>query len=476
MEHKTKNKSSGHKKWYQKVPHVFVLLILIIFVCTLLTYIIPAGEFNRVAIKGSTQKIVEGGSYHKVAQAPVSFLEMFKAIPQGFAASASIIAMILFSAGAFQVMTESGAIENVLGKLLYRIGRKKGSGIIVIWVVTFLFSLMGIFIGPEVHVPFTIITVAVALGMGYDAITGMAMVLGGAVGFATAPINASTIGTCDAISGLPLFSGIGLRTAFWFVSTIVACTVISLYAGKVKAKPQTSFVYGMDTKGLGFQKEFGECKVTKRHIGVFVCLAGIFTATIIGCTQFGWYLDEMTAIFIIGGIVAGIIAGFGADKITECFIKGASNMIFGVMCIGIARGIQIVLENGKIADTIIQAVASPLHGMPTIVGALTMTLVHGAINFLIPSGSGQAAATMPIMFPIGDLLGMTKQTSILAFQIGDGITNILYPTVGSLMAICALARVPFEKWFKFAIRMVAAIYLVGWVFVIIAVKINWGPF
>lgn len=317
---------------------------------------------------------------------------------------------------------------------------------------------------------------AVALGMGYDAITGMAMVLGGVVGFATAPINVSTIGTCDAISGLPLFSGMGLRTAFWFVSTVVTCIVISRYANKVKARPESSYVYGMNTEELGFHKEFGQCNVTRRHIGVLFCLVGIFVATIIGCTQFGWYLDEMTAVFIIGGIVAGIIAGFHSDKIASCFIKGASNMVFGVMCVGIARAIQIILENGKIADTIIYTVASPLQNMPTIVGALSMTLVHGIINFFIPSGSGQAAATMPIMFPIGDLVGMTKQTSILVFQIGDGVTNLLFPTVGSLMAICGLARVSFEQWFKFALRLVLAIYLVGWIFVIIAVMIRWGPF
>ena len=174
------------KKWYARVPHVFVLLLFIIVLCTILTYIVPAGKFERVGVEGTSQQIVVAGSYHEVEQSPVSFLGMFKAIPQGFAASASIIAMILFSAGAFQVMTESGAIENVLGVALYKAG--KGKDIIVIWVVTFLFSIMGIFIGPEVHVPFTVITVAVALGMGFDVIVGVAMVLGGSIGFATAPI------------------------------------------------------------------------------------------------------------------------------------------------------------------------------------------------------------------------------------------------------------------------------------------------
>lgn len=466
----------NEKKWYRKVPHVFVLLFIIILASTICTYIIPAGEFDRVMSSDANRMIVVEGSYHRVEQSPVGLLDMFKAIPLGFAASSSIIAMILFSAGAFQVMNASGAIENVLGVFLHKVGSRKGGDKIVIWAVTFFFSVLGIFIGPEVHVPFTVITVAIALGLGFDAITGVAMVLGGAIGFATAPINASTIGTCDAISGLPLFSGMGLRTIFWFCSTTLACIIISHYASTIRKDPTKSLVYGLPQENAGFAKDMSEYKVTKRHILVLLCLAGIFAVTIVGCTQFGWYIDEMTAVFIIGGIVAGIVAGFNADKITECFIKGAENMVFGALCVGIARAIQVVLESGLIADTIINAAVTPLEGLPTILGAILMTVVHGLINFIIPSGSGQAAATMPIMFPIGDLIGMTRQTSILAFQIGDGVTNIMYPTVGSVMAVCALAHVPFEKWFKFSLRLVGGIYLVGWVFVSIAVLINWGPF
>lgn len=464
------------KKWYKKVPHVFTLLIIIIFFCTLLTYIIPAGEFNRVSVEGTSREIVVAGSYHNVESSPISLLDMFKAIPEGFAASSSIIAMILFSSGAFAVMSESGAIENILSIFLKRSRKKKQSGIIVIWTSTFLFSILGIFIGPEVHVPFTVITVAIALGLGYDAIVGIGILLGGAVGFSTAPINAAVIGTCDAISGLPLFSGMGLRTVFWFCSTVATCIVITLYANKIKKNPKKSYVYGLDTTGLELLKEDDKVKVSKRQYGVLLCLLGIFITTIIGCIQFGWYLEEMTAVFIIGGILAGFIAGFNSEKIAQCFINGATNVVFGALCVGIARGIQIVLENGHIADTIIQAAAEPLTSLPTIIGAIAMTIIQALINFLIPSGSGQAAATMPIMFPIGDLLGITKQTSILIFQIGAGIPDLLYPTVGSLMAVCALAKVPFEKWARFAIKLSAVIFLLGWIFVMIAIAIHWGPF
>lgn len=201
------------KKWYMKMPHVCVLLLIIIVICAILTYIIPAGEFDRQQIEGTSRAVVVAGSYHRVEQEPIGFIDTFKALTQGFQATSNIIAMILFSSGAFKVMTECGMIENLLGSMLSRVGKRKNSGTMIIWIVTFVFSIIGIFIGPEVHVPFTVVTVAISLAIGYDLIVGMAMVIGGSIGFATAPINASTIGTSDAICGLPLFSGMGLRTA-----------------------------------------------------------------------------------------------------------------------------------------------------------------------------------------------------------------------------------------------------------------------
>lgn len=465
-----------NKKWYMRMPHVCILLLIIIVICAILTYIIPAGEFDREQIEGTSRAVVVAESYHRVEQSPVGFMGTFTSITKGFQATANIIAMILFSSGAFKVMTESGMVDNLLGGMLGKLGNRKNSGSLVIWIVTFIFSIMGIFIGPEVHVPFTVVTVAISLALGYDLIVGMAMVIGGCIGFATAPINASTIGTSDAIAGLPLFSGMALRTAFWFCSTCATCVVISRYAKKVKLAPEKSYAYGIDTTGLGFSKDISQCHMKGRDWVVLACLLGIFALTIIGCTKWGWYIDEMTTVFILGGIAAGIVAGFNGNKIVNCFIDGAREVVFGAMCVGIANAISIVLSQGHIMDTIIYALSKPLSSLPTVIGAILMTIVHGIINFFIPSGSGQAAATMPIMFPIGDLVGMTKQTSILAFQIGDGVTNISIPTMGSLMAVCAIARVPFEKWFKFAIKLVGVIYLVGWVFLAIAVGINWGPF
>ena len=148
----------------------------------------------------------------------------------------------------------------------------------------------------------------------------------------------------------------GLRTIFWFCSTVMACLIITHYANKVKANPEKSFVYGIDTTGLGFTTAFSDCKITKRHVGVLLCLAGIFGFTVVGCIKWGWYLDEMTAVFIVGGIIAGFVAGFNVEKITDCFVKGATNLVFGAMCVGVARGIQVILENGHIDALVLHTV------------------------------------------------------------------------------------------------------------------------
>ena len=313
------------KKWYQKMPHVCILLLFIIIICAVLTYIIPAGEFDREQIEGTSRAVVVAGSYHPVEQAPVSFMTTFKSLTKGFQATANIIAMILFSSGAFKVMIEAGMVENLLGSLLGKVSKRSNSGPLVIWIVTFVFSVIGIFIGPEVHVPFTVVTVAIALAMGYDLIVGMAMVLGGSIGFATAPINASTIGTSDAICGLPLFSGMALRTCLWFCATCVTCLIITHYAETVRKTPERSYAKGIDTTGLSFKKDVSECHMQGRDWGVLACLIGIFAFTVIGCTQWGWYIDEMTTVFILGGIAAGIVAGFSGNKIVECFIEGAKD-------------------------------------------------------------------------------------------------------------------------------------------------------
>lgn len=471
------NNSKEKVVWYKRFPHIYVILLAIIFLSAILTWIIPAGEFLRTDIPGTTRKVIVPNTYKIIESSGASLFDIFKAIPIGMRMSADIIFLILISSGTFKIIQSTGAIENALGVFLNKVNKIKNGGIITIWVTTFIFSSIGIIVGPEIQIPFTLIGVSIALGLGYDLIVGLAMVMAaGGIGFATAPINMSTIGTAGIIGGLPLFSGAGLRSVYWFVSTCVVAGYISWYAINIKKFPEKSLVKDVNLQDLTLNKKLSEYSISRKDIKVLMTLLGIFIMLIVGPLKFNWYLIEVSATFLIGGIVAGFVGGYNINKTIDIFVKGAGEMMMAAFIVGLGRAIQVILEDGRIMDTIIHILSEPLQRFGPISAGVLMTFVHGVINIFIPSGSGQAAATMPIMFPLGDILGMTRQTSILAFQIGDGITNIIYPTLGSVMAMCAIARVSFEKWVKFALKLVLLLYITGWIFLVIAIKINWGPF
>lgn len=467
---------TGKKTWYERIPNTFVILFALIVFAAILTWVVPAGEFERV-VGADGRSLIQPGTYHAVDQAPASLFDIFLSISKGLQGSANIIFMILLSSGAFKVINSTGALENSIGVMLRVINRSRIPATAVIILITFLFSALGLVVGPEIQIPFTIIGVSIALGLGYDLIVGLAMiVVGGGIGFATGPICASTIGTCDAICGLPLFSGMGLRTANWFCCTLVSSLVIAAYARRVKKDPSRSYTKDISTEGLGFSRSLDEYHIGSRDKLVLLVLLGLFLCLVIGPTVLGWYLDEMMTVFVIAAILTGFIAHYSADKAIGIFCQGAGEMFSAAMMVGMGRAIQVILENGHVLDTIVSALSAPLTNFGPYLAAILMTLVHGVIDFVIPSGSGQAAATMPLMFPVGQMVGLTDQTSILAFQVGAGISDLVYPTLGSLMAMCGIARVPFGQWVKFAIRVVLVLYPVCWAFLLLAVRINWGPF
>lgn len=467
---------TGKKPWYERIPNTFVILFALIVFAAILTWVVPAGEFERV-IGADGRSLIQPGTYHAVDQAPASLFDIFLSISKGLQGSANIIFMILLSSGAFKVINSTGALENSIGVMLRVINRSRIPATAVIILITFLFSALGLVVGPEIQIPLTIIGVSIALGLGYDLIVGLAMiVVGGGIGFATGPICASTIGTCDAICGLPLFSGMGLRTANWFCCTLVSSLVIAAYARRVKKDPSRSYTKDISTEGLGFSRSLDEYHIGSRDKLVLLVLLGLFLCLVIGPTVLGWYLDEMMTVFVIAAILTGFIAHYSADKAIGIFCQGTGEMFSAAMMVGMGRAIQVILENGHVLDTIVNALSAPLTNFGPYLAAILMTLVHGVIDFVIPSGSGQAAATMPLMFPVGQMVGLTDQTSILAFQVGAGISDLVYPTLGSLMAMCGIARVPFGQWVKFAIRVVLVLYPVCWAFLLLAVRINWGPF
>ncbi|MBO0420435.1 MAG: YfcC family protein [Vagococcus fluvialis] len=462
------------KKWWEKLPHTYVILFSMIVLAAILTWILPAGQFQREVVEGLNNPVVIPGSYERVPQQGVGLFGIFLAIPKGMVGSASIIFLILLSTASFGIINSTGALENGIGMLLNKINNSKTPKVAVIWLITFLFSLLGIIVGPEIQIPFTLIGVSIALGLGYDLIVGLGMIMGGGyAGFNFGPINASILGTSQSIAGLPIFSGMGFRLVVWFVMTCLVALITTLYANKIKKKPEKSLVKDVDTEGLGFSKSLDEYKMNGRHKVVLLVLIGMFVAIIYGASQLGWYLDEISTVFVIGGLTAGYVYGYKTQEIIDLLIKGVSSAASIALILGIARGIQIVLEQGMIMDTIINSLSAPLTNLGPTVGAIAISIITAIVHFFIPSGSGLAVSIMPVLSPLGTIMGLTQQTTVLAFQFGATIPNYIFPTIGASMAMLGLARVPIDRWLRFAIKLTLIMFALSWVFLAIAVAIGY---
>lgn len=432
----------------QKFPHTYAILLSVVVIGALLSYIIPAGEYDRTEEDGQT--IVVSGSYSPVEQNPVNFFELFMSIPTGLMEASNIIFYIFLIGGAFGIIRATGAIEAVIQKTMDSV---KGNEKLMIPVIMTVFSVLGFTTGmAEEAIIFVPIGIVLAVALGYDAIVGTAMVtLGAASGFIGGMFNPFTVGIAHDIAELPIFSGWGFRTVVYVFVLGMAILYVMHYAKKVKKDPERSLVYNENKAGqINFTEdvfEFEELK--RRHIFILsVFLIGIIV-NIYGIFQHGWFLTELSANFFLIGLLAGFIGGMKMNAIFDAFIEGMKLVVFGAIIVGFARAILVVLESGLIIDTIIHSMSGVLDNIPTAFTALGMLVIQVIINFFIPSGSGQAVTTMPIMIPIADLQNMPRQIAVLAFQYGDAITNTIIPTSASLMGVLAVAGIPYLRWVQF---------------------------
>lgn len=455
------------------VPHVYVLLIGLMLLCSILSYVIPAGQYDMVLVDG--REIVDSQTYHAVEQTPVTLMQFLSAIPRGMQQAAQIIFFIFIVGGAFEILQETRAIEAGIGSLLKLL---KGKTWIILPVITTLFSLGGAVFGmSEETIPFIPIFVSLCIAMGYDSITGAAIVLcGAAAGYAGAFMNPFTLQVAQGIAELPLMSGIEYRVVMFVVFTGTAIAFIMWYANRVKKNPKLSGMYEIDCTreggmDLAHMKAFG----TKEKL-VLLVFVGAIALLVFGVVRWGWYMDEISALFLGMSMLIALIAGMNPNQYASILGRGMAGIASGALVVGIARGILVVLTDGNIIHTILYAASSVLGSLPPMVSAVGMYLFQCLLNFLVPSGSGQAAVSIPIMAPLGDLVGVTRQTTCIAFQIGDGISNIFTPTSGFFMASLALGKIPWAKWAKWILPLIGIQYVVGAGFVMIAQLINLGPF
>lgn len=460
-----------------KIPHTYVLIFGIIILVSVLSYIIPAGEYARVKDTATGRTVVDATSFKNVEGKPVNLLQMLTAIPRGMTAAASIAFFILIVSGSFQIVHATGTIEAGIYKTAKAL---KGKEQALIPIFMFLFSLTGAFMGfAEENLVFIPIAIALSRACGFDALVGVSLVtIGGAIGFNAAMMNPFTVGVAQGIAELPLFSGIGMRFAVWVVVGLVSVVYVMRYAKKVRANPKLSLVAELEIEDgkLGAFDFSNDTKLTIQHKLVLLTLVCGFIAIVYGVYKWGWYFNEIAAVFIGIGIIAGLVSKITPSKMAEEFILGAKAIVYGALVVGIARAILVVMQDALILDTVIYGLSNIIGYLPKSLAAVGMYLTQVVINFFIPSGSGQAAATMPIMVPLADVLGITRQTAVMAYQFGDGFSNTIIPTASTLMAMLAIAKIPYETWIRYYWKLFVLWLAIGTVFIIVATSISYGPF
>ncbi|MDE4085677.1 AbgT family transporter [Planococcus maritimus] len=448
------------KKGGDKIPHTYAILFLIMIAAMVASYLIPAGQYEREEVDGRT--VVIDNSFAEVEQSPVGFFELFKAIPTGMSEASSIIFYIFLVGGAFGIIRATGAIESGIAKVVDKLEKREK---FLIPIIMILFSVLGATIGmAEEVIIFVPIGIAVARAIGFDAMTGTAMVsLGAASGFIGGMLNPFTVGIAQGIAELQIFSGIGFRFGAYIFFLSFAIWYVMRYAAKVKKDPTQSVIYEIEKRAQkSSTKDQAEAlgAFNWRHGMVFVFLAVGLGINVYGVFEWGWYLTELAASFVIIGFAAGLVGNLGVNRMFDAFVDGMKLVVFGALIVGFARAILVIMEQGVIMDTMIHGLSSVISGLPNALTVIGMFFTQVVINFFIPSGSGQAATTMPIMTPLSDLLSIERQVAVLAYQYGDGITNSIIPTSAALMGYLAVAGIPYEKWVKFVWKLV-----VGWLFI-----------
>ena len=429
---------------------MIISLVLILF--TILTWVIPAGEYAREVVDGRT--VVMAGTYEAMEASPQGLGELLVAPIKGFVGAAHIIAFVILVGGAFSILTATGALDAGLGSVLKYAERNPSSKHFVVPVLMVIFSLAGCTFGmSEENLVFILITIPLARSMGYDNLVGVAIpFLGSAAGFAGAAINPFTVGIAQGIAELPIGSGAGYRWAVWAVFTIVAIVFVMLYIRKLERNPEKKLVTDDDDQSIYETKEPPLLDLPRKLVLILFVLA--IALLMYGANQLGWYIDEISALFIALGLLSAIVTRMSVSKTVSSFTEGAKDMLTAAIIIGVSRAVLVVAEDGKIIDTVLYAMANGVEDLPDTISVQMMFFVQGALNIFIPSGSGQAAITMPIMTPLADILGIARQSAVLAFQFGDGLLNVIIPTSGVTMGILSIARIPYSVWLKWVWKLI----------------------
>jgi len=441
-----------------RFPHPLLLLVGGVLLAALLTWVLPAGEYARQHDPITDREVVVAGTYHVVPRQPVGPFAALVAIPQGMINAADVIFFVFLVGGAFSVVERTGALTQGINGLVRALGRRET---LVIPVVSLAFATGGAL----EHMQEEIIALIPALllltrRLGWDPLVAVAMSLGSAaIAAAFSPIDPFQVGIAQKLAHLPLLSGAGFRLVVMVPALALWIWWTMRYAARTRrAKEDVS------TDAVA--------RMSARSALVLAIVLMTFAVFVFGVFRLGWDFTQMAALFFVMGVVAGVVGGLGLTGATESFVEGLRSMAFAALLIGFARAITVVLAQGKIIDTIVHGLSEPLGAMSVLASAAGMMAVHTAIHVPVPSVSGQAVLTMPVLVPLADLLGMSRQVMVLAYQYGCGLCEIMTPTNGALMAILAAAGVRYERWMRMALPLWIALLALGLAAIAIAIAIG----
>jgi uncharacterized ion transporter superfamily protein YfcC len=455
------------------IPHPITLLSIIILAAAIATYLVPAGVFDRIEVDGRLR--VVPGSYHSVPQQPLGFLDLFLAFSGGFRSAVDIIFVVISSGIMFGILQKTRMVEQSIGTFIKKMGRERRFLIVVI--MTYLFGLLGVGVGYENNIAMMPIAAITCLALGGDLMLAAGVAVGGVtVGFGLSPINPYTVGIGHQLSELPMFSGALLRSALVFAALSMVAIFNVRYFRRILNSPEKSMTKDISADGLKLEKPIESYKMSVNTWLVLLVFVGGLAYMLFGIFTYHWYIREISALFLIISVTSALVSRMSGNEIGETTLSSVSAVAPGAFMVGYATTIKVILEQGRIGDTIAFHLSEVLQHLPIYAAALSMTISQSIINMFIPSGSGQALATLPVMLPVGELLGMTRQATILAFQIGDGVTNLFNPSLGGMIAMLSLCRVSFDRWLKFILPLAGIVLLISWLFLLLAVAVDWGPF
>jgi uncharacterized ion transporter superfamily protein YfcC len=430
-----------------RLPHPIVLLGGAVAVAAVLTWLLPAGQYDRQDDAATGRRVVVAGTYHRTDPAHVGPFAAAVAIPRGFIAAADVIGVIVLVGGAWVVVDRLGTLPAVVAML---VGRFAGQGLWVIPLVSLFFGTMGALENmQEEIIPLVPVLMKLGTGIGVDGVSVVAMSAGAAmVGSAFGPTNPFQAGIALKLAQLPPLGRGGLRLAMFIVGLALWIGLTMRHAARTRA------AIGQDVRHTAPAFD-------ARHALILAIVLAPMAVYVYGALRLDWGLNELSGAFLVAGIVAGLVGGMGMAETVTVYLEGMQSVLPAAMMVGVARSISLVLEDGRVVDTILNSLVTPLAHLPAISAALLMIPFHALVHVAVPSVSGQAVLTMPLFVPVADLLGFSREAAVLAYQTGAGLTELVTPTNGALMAVLLAAGVPLHRWLRFASWGIVALVLVG---------------